>query len=115
MIKVNIFEAKARLSEYLDQLERGEEVIICKRNHPIAELRLIRPPRSSPRPIGGAKGQFEVPESFFDPLPAEVIDTFYPGAADALRSEAKVAERRMRYGSSAPGGNARRRQRRRRS
>src|SRR5437899_9242427 len=41
MIKVNIFEAKAKLSEYLNRLKRGERVIICKRNHPIAELRLI--------------------------------------------------------------------------
>jgi hypothetical protein len=28
------------------------------------------------RPIGLAKGQFRVPESFFDPLPDEVLEEF---------------------------------------
>ena len=54
MKKVNIFEAKARLSEYLDLVEGGERVVICRRNRPIAELRAIAcNSRSGPRPLGG--------------------------------------------------------------
>ena len=30
MIKVNIHEAKAKLSEYLEAASRGERVVICK-------------------------------------------------------------------------------------
>jgi prevent-host-death family protein len=75
MKKVNIFEAKARLSEYLDLVEKGEHVVICRRNHPVAELRPVRPVRSAIRPLGGT--EIEVADAFFDPLPAEVEDAFY--------------------------------------
>jgi prevent-host-death family protein len=55
MIRVNVFEAKAKLSEYLDQLARGERVVICRRNHPVAELVPNAAARANPRPVGGAK------------------------------------------------------------
>lgn len=39
MIKLNIHEAKTHLSRYLPALERGETILLCKRNIPIAEIR----------------------------------------------------------------------------
>ena len=77
---VNIFEAKARLSEYLDRMARGERVVICRRNQPVAELRPVAVARTGPRPIGGAKGQLAVPSAFFDPLPNDLLDAFGGGA-----------------------------------
>jgi prevent-host-death family protein len=41
MIVINIHEAKAKLSEYLDKVAAGEHVVICKRNRPVAELRAV--------------------------------------------------------------------------
>lgn len=39
MIKVNIHEAKTRLSALLSELEeKGESVLICRYNVPVAEL-----------------------------------------------------------------------------
>ena len=52
MIVVNIFEAKAKLSEYLDMAAQGERVLICKRNRPIVELHAVQSARTAPRPIG---------------------------------------------------------------
>jgi antitoxin (DNA-binding transcriptional repressor) of toxin-antitoxin stability system len=78
MIKANVFEVKARLSHYLAAVERGERVVICKRNQPVAELRAIGVERSVPRPVGGAGGGVVVSASFFDPLPEDVLNTFYP-------------------------------------
>jgi antitoxin (DNA-binding transcriptional repressor) of toxin-antitoxin stability system len=75
MKKVNVHEAKARLSELLDQVAAGETVVICRRNVPAAELRAIPTPRRRRRPIGLARG-FEVPSSFFDPLPPELLAGF---------------------------------------
>jgi prevent-host-death family protein len=40
-VTVGVFEAKTRLSELLETVQRGEEVIITKRGHPIATLRPI--------------------------------------------------------------------------
>ncbi len=90
MIVVNIFEAKAKLSEFIDAIERGERVVICKRNRPVAELRPVAAARTEPRPIGLAKGRVEVPEAFFVPLPEDWTDAFY---GNAQARPTRVAER----------------------
>ena len=76
MIVVNIFEATAKLSEYLDMATHGERVLICKRNRPVAELHAVESARTTPRPIGLGRGRVAVPPSFFDPLPGEMLDAF---------------------------------------
>ena len=76
MIRLNIHEAKTHLSQYLEKLARGETIILCKRNVPIAEIRPIRPHREYKRPIGLAKGEFEVTPEFFEPLPDEMLAAF---------------------------------------
>lgn len=76
MFSVNIHEAKTHLSRHLERVESGETIVLCRRNVPIAEIRPIRRPRSKPRPIGLAKGTFQIPESFFDPLPEDDIAAF---------------------------------------
>jgi antitoxin (DNA-binding transcriptional repressor) of toxin-antitoxin stability system len=40
VIVINIYEAKAKLSEYLDAAASGETVVICKRNRPVEESAL---------------------------------------------------------------------------
>ncbi len=76
MIRLNIHEAKTHLSAYLARLEAGETILLCKRNVPIAEIRPLPKKRKEPRPIGLAKGTFDVPESFYEPLPDELLDLF---------------------------------------
>ena len=75
MKKVNIHEAKAGLSSLLDLVEKGETIVICKRNVPAAELRPIARPRRRRRPFGLAKG-FRVGPGFFEPLPPELLAAF---------------------------------------
>jgi prevent-host-death family protein len=96
MIVVNIHEAKAKLSEYLDAVANGERVLICKRNQPVAELRAVEQTRSEPRTIGGVTG-IVIPASFFEPMPDEFLDAFesgdvYPVTSPSKRS--RVAESR---------------------
>jgi len=76
MITINIHEAKTHLSHYLDEVEKGERVVVCKRNRPVAEIRPISPRTAEKRPIGLAKGTFTVSDSFFDELPDETIALF---------------------------------------
>ena len=102
MIVINIHEAKAKLSEYLDAVANGETVVICKRNRPVAELRAVEQKRTEPRPIGGAKG-IVVPPSFFDPMPDEWLDQFYNGPIfPDTTTPSRVAESRPASGSPAP-------------
>ncbi len=76
MIRLNIHEAKTHLSEYLGRLEKGETILLCKRNVPIAEIRPIKAPMRGKRPIGLAKGKIKIRESFFDALPDDLLDAF---------------------------------------
>ncbi len=74
--QINIHDAKTNLSRYLAELTPGEDLVICNRNQPVAELRSLRKKRVGAPRIGVAKGEFAVPDSFFDPLPDEVLKAF---------------------------------------
>jgi prevent-host-death family protein len=39
MLRVNLAEAKARLSELLDKVEAGEEIIVTRRGREVARIR----------------------------------------------------------------------------
>ena len=90
--RINIAEAKARLSYYLDRVSRGEMVVICRRNVPIAELRRILVPMRQPRPVGIDRGM-TIPDSFFAPLPNDLLDAF-EGRGDSTPSLAGSLPRR---------------------
>lgn len=75
MKKVNLYEAKAHLSALVERVSAGETVLICRRNVPAAELRPVPRPRRTRRPIGLVPG-FTVPDSFFEPLPEDLVEAF---------------------------------------
>jgi prevent-host-death family protein len=54
MSKVNIAVAKTNLSRYIEQVEKGAVVTICRRNKPVAELRGIAVQPREPPEIGWA-------------------------------------------------------------
>jgi prevent-host-death family protein len=76
VIVLNTHEAKTHFSRYLELVEKGEVIVICRRNQPVAELRAVQPLRVEPRPIGLAAGDFEVTDAFFDPLPDDLLAAF---------------------------------------
>jgi antitoxin (DNA-binding transcriptional repressor) of toxin-antitoxin stability system len=76
MIKVNIHEAKTHMSRFIERVIQGDTIILCKRNVPVAEIRGIKKDRKTERPIGLAKGTFQVPDDFFEPLPEDILSSF---------------------------------------
>jgi antitoxin (DNA-binding transcriptional repressor) of toxin-antitoxin stability system len=76
MNRVNIHDAKTNLSRYLAELAPGETLVLCNRNKPVAELRLLRQKGTRKPRIGAAKGEFVIPDSFFEPLPDEILKAF---------------------------------------
>ena len=76
-VKVNVQEVKTHFSRYLDAVEKGEVVIVCRHNKPIAELRAI-PKEDEQRkaPQFGLWKGFGVSESFFEPLPDDLLKAF---------------------------------------
>lgn len=75
MEMVNIHEAKYRFSKLIQAVEAGEEIIIARAGKPVAKLVRFEA-REILRTPGLMKGKFEVSESFFDPLPDDVLDFF---------------------------------------
>ncbi|MDE0125343.1 MAG: type II toxin-antitoxin system prevent-host-death family antitoxin [Bryobacterales bacterium] len=73
MIRVNLAEAKAKLSAYVNRAAEGQTVVICRRNVPVAELRPVTQPTTDRRPVGIDRG-LEIPDSFFEPLPSDLVD-----------------------------------------
>jgi antitoxin (DNA-binding transcriptional repressor) of toxin-antitoxin stability system len=73
MIRLNIHEAKTHLSKYLARLKTGESILLCRRNIPIAEIRPLPSEPKVRRPIGLAKGCFEIPPELYEPLPEETL------------------------------------------
>jgi prevent-host-death family protein len=79
MSAVNVHEIKAHFSEYLAAAERGETVVIARRNKPIAKLVPIGPEESEKtlRPIGLARGLIEIDPTCFDPMTEEELAEWY--------------------------------------
>ena len=79
MISVNINEIKTHLSSCLARVSKGETVIVCKRNVPIATIKPIIANPNKKRPIGLAGKEFpefEIGDSFFEPLPDDIVAAF---------------------------------------
>jgi prevent-host-death family protein len=75
MHQPNVHEVRDNLAEYLAAAERGEEVLICRRNQPVARLVALQDaPRREARPVGlAADAGTPVPDSFFEPLSDELV------------------------------------------
>ena len=71
----NVHMAKTHLSELLERVADGEEVIISKAGVPVARLvPVVR--TSDKRPLGTEKGRLQIADDFDAPLPAAVLDAF---------------------------------------
>ena len=69
-------DAKTNLSRYVDELAPGDTLVLCSRNEPVAEIRKLDKKKKRVPRIGVAEGEFELPDSFFDPLPEEIMRSF---------------------------------------
>lgn len=76
-MQVTIHEAKTQLSKLIAAVERGEEVIIARRDKPVVSLNIVANYSGKTR-IGGLKGKnFKMGAKFDDPaLNAELASTF---------------------------------------
>ncbi len=73
--KVNLYEAKTKLSHLVERAAAGEEIIIAKAGKPRARLVPLKTGRPSRRP-GAGRGKVWIADDFDAPLPAEVLEAF---------------------------------------
>ena len=74
--RIDLLDAAARLPQYVAELNPGDKIILCHENSPVAEILPLPRTTGEARPIGLGAGLARVPESFFDPLPDELLDLF---------------------------------------
>ena len=74
--RLDMHEAETHLSAHVARLQRGDRIILWHHSRAVAEIRRIEEPGDKPRPVGLGKGLADIPESFFDPLPDEMLDLF---------------------------------------
>lgn len=95
MVTANVHELKAKFSEYARLVKRGERVVVCERNKPFAELRLLGEPtfRPAKRRLGQLKGQCPVtPE--FESIDAEIAADFLAGSIFPKKAAKRVKARK---------------------
>jgi prevent-host-death family protein len=71
-MQMNVSEAKARLSELLAAVERGEDVIIARGGHPVVRLVPVTAPAGFR--IGLADGAAGPLPDFLAPLPEDELE-----------------------------------------
>jgi prevent-host-death family protein len=74
MVVRNISQAKAELSALIEQVLRGEEVILAKAGKPVARLIAYKGPKR-PRTPGSMAGEIWIAPDF-DTLPNDIADAF---------------------------------------
>ncbi len=75
MPAIDISEAKAKLSELIDDASNGEEVIITADGKPVARLLAIHA-HSTLRKPGSMKGKIWIADDFDAPLPEDIQAAF---------------------------------------
>jgi prevent-host-death family protein len=65
--RVNVAEAKARLSELIEAALDGEDVVISRRNKPLVKLIAVQPGAGAPK-FGILRGRIWMSPDFDEPL-----------------------------------------------
>jgi antitoxin (DNA-binding transcriptional repressor) of toxin-antitoxin stability system len=76
MTAISLQELQRDPAALLDSVEAGESLVVMRGGRPVAELRPVTTPRTTPRPFGLCAGQFTVPDDFDAPLPEDVLRGF---------------------------------------
>ena len=78
-MQVTIHEAKTHLSKLISAVERGEEVVIARRDKPVVRL-VKEEPREAPRRLGAlAHLDFQINGFEYPALNKQIEDDFYAG------------------------------------
>ena len=73
--KFNIHKAKTHFSQLVAKAERGEPVVICRNDRPVAKLVPIEE-EAAPIEFGAARGLFVFDKAHFDSADDEIAKLF---------------------------------------
>jgi len=76
MKTVTVHKAKTNLSRLIEDVLKGEEVIIARGKKPVVRMIPMNNDRGERKP-GRLKGKLKVGPEFFEPLPPEELDQWW--------------------------------------
>jgi prevent-host-death family protein len=76
MKTITIHKAKTNLSRLIEDVSKGEEIVIARGKKPVAKLVPVEPIGTERKP-GWLKGKFKLGPEFFEPLPPEELDLWW--------------------------------------
>ena len=80
MKTLNVAHFKAHLSEYLEAVEAGEEISLCRRNIPVARIIPIPKPKKNRTQLGYYEGKAMILGDIIEPgIPLEDWNMLKPG------------------------------------
>lgn len=74
--KLNVLAPQLDLYKHIAVLKPDDAIILCQGEIPVAEIRLLPGVTIRTRSTESGIATTSVPESFFDPLPDELLDLF---------------------------------------
>jgi len=75
MATVNIYDAKTRLSQLVDQAVSGEDVVVSRNGKPLVRITQLSAPKRRIK-FGLLKGKVRIAADFDAPLPGDVLSGF---------------------------------------
>ena len=75
METVNIYEAKTRLSQLVDQAASGHDVVVSRNGKPLVRITQLESPKRRIR-FGVLRGKVQIAPDFDAPLPDEIMAGF---------------------------------------
>ena len=79
MTTVSVYDARAALSRLIKRALEGEDIVITSKGKPTVRLVPVEAEPPTQRQLGQLQGYMTVPDSFFEPLPDDILDAFYNG------------------------------------
>ena len=76
MKTVDIYDAKTRLSQLLDKVVAGEDVVVSRNGKPLVRITRLESGRRRPIRFGVLKGEVKITRDFDAPLPSNVLAEF---------------------------------------
>jgi antitoxin (DNA-binding transcriptional repressor) of toxin-antitoxin stability system len=76
MKPVNIYDAKTRFSQLVDQAAAGEDVVVSRNGKPLVRITRLQGEHKKRIKFGVLRGKIKIAADFDAPLPAEVLAEF---------------------------------------
>jgi prevent-host-death family protein len=91
MASISVYQARAELSQLIERALSGEEIVITRRGRPTVRLLPVEQAMPQRKP-GALKGLFEVSDSFFEPLPEDILEAFYNSSVEPQEEAAPAPD-----------------------